>query len=196
MRTPEALDLRSFVAIEIPEAIRRLVSSRVERIAGTLPPARWVRPGNYHLTLRFLGEVEESRLRDLQSALLPVFSRTAPFSLQVGSAGAFPVGKPARVAWLGVVDDGSLGPLAAEVGRACEPFAERSEKRRFSAHLTLARCRRPWPMKAVDSWRAAFSESTIGNSFPVTHGVLMSSRLGRRGPGYEVIAALPIGENR
>ena len=184
--------MRLFVALEIPAGPARALSERAALLARELPPAKWVRRENLHLTMVFLGEVERDELEALDAALEAPFRRAAPFELAVGGAGTFPPRRPARVAWVGLAAPPALERLQAGVAEAASPFAERTpDRRRFHPHLTLGRCRRPWPRAAVERWRRGFDELDV-EPFAVDDGVLVESRLSPRGPAYRTLERYPM----
>lgn len=99
---------------------------------------RWTHPGNWHLTLRFLGNVPTPRISELTTALAQV--PFAPFMLAVGRAGAFPARGAPRVVWLGLARGGKeCASLAGAVNAALAPLGFAPENRPFAPHLTLAR---------------------------------------------------------
>lgn len=179
--------MRAFVAIEVPSTVREAIAIAIDDVRASLPPARWVDSMNFHLTLRFLGDIEETAIERLALLLEPVFLRHEPFELRIGHAGTFPPGRLARVAWLGLVDAEPLAPLAREVRNVTAAFVgERtnSRNRRFSPHLTVARCRRPWAEEAVHCWREGIP-GPLGEPFTVRRGSLMRSRLLPTGARYD-----------
>lgn len=178
--------------MEIPSAVRRLVSRSIAEVRPRLPDAQWVKAGAYHLTLHFLGEVEESLIIELSDQLRPVFEGHEQFSAQLGAGGTFPRGGRARIAWIGLEDPSPVVALALEVRAKCVAVGARREERAFRPHLTVARCRRPWPRSAAADWAAAFNKS-VGAPFAVSRGVLMSSQLGQGGARYDVVADYPLG---
>lgn len=184
--------MRSFVAIELPAAVRAELASRVAALRRQLPPARWVPTRNYHLTLRFLGDVEASQAAALAARLAVVFQRATPFELQLVDGGCFPPRRPARVVWAGLAAAPELVALQAEVERACaDELVLAPERRPYRPHLTVARCRRPWPPAAAERWRRGM-RGALGEAFAVREGVLMESRLGSGGAVYRARARLPL----
>lgn len=176
--------MRVFVGIALPEAVRDAVHEHVERQRRDLPSARWVNRENYHITLVFLGEREGSEAQQVESALAPVFGGSRPFVARLASAGAFPPQRPARVLWIGMERAAPLRELHSRVVAALPAgLATLEDRRPYHAHVTVARCKRPWPRAAVQRWVAALP-GAIGESFEVDRGVLFESRLHPDGARY------------
>ena len=130
---------RTFVALALPPAQRALLAGYLERCAALAPGFRWVPAESLHLTLRFLGTVEEPVLRAVAAQLAEI--RQAPFDARVGGLGTFG-GRRATVAWLGLPEGGEeAATLAAACEEACRRAGLEPEERRFRPHLTLARAR-------------------------------------------------------
>jgi 2'-5' RNA ligase len=188
--------MRLFVALPVPEAVRREVRRRAAGLRERLPRARWVDPDLIHVTLLFLGEVEPGPAAALAAAL---GSACAPFpamSLRLAGAGTFPAGRPARVAWVGVAAPAPLTDLQAAVAAAAratlgETRETAPDQRPYRPHVTLARCPSPWPRGAAEKFVAAFP-GEIGPPFAATAVVLVESRLSPRGPSYRNLAELPL----
>ncbi|MFN7962694.1 MAG: RNA 2',3'-cyclic phosphodiesterase [Thermoanaerobaculia bacterium] len=184
--------MRLFVAIELPEAVRRAVEARLAPLRGSLPKARWVRVENLHLTLVFLGEVEAERVPPFATELAAVFARHPPFSLGLKDGGAFPPRGPGRVIWLGVDAEAGLASLQREVAEAASSvLGLEPETRPFSPHLTLARAPEPWPRPAVERFSQSFAGS-LGPRFEVHEGLLMASELAPGGSRYRAVGHFPL----
>jgi 2'-5' RNA ligase len=138
--------MRCFVGLDFDEPTRRAVTHHARALEAALGPGArawsFSRPDSYHLTLKFLGAVEDARVPGIIEALRPVALATAPFAVTVAGLGAFPPHGPARIAWLGV-DRGRepLAALAGEVERVTVSLGFPAEERPFAAHCTLARAR-------------------------------------------------------
>ncbi len=184
--------MRLFVAVEVSGGWRdaaRAVRAAVDgRQAGL--PLRWVDPALMHLTLRFLGEVDEHALEPLQRELAAGVS-PVDVQLALGPAGTF--GAPGRttVAWLEVGGDGEgLRALAERVEAAVVAAGLPSEDRPLHPHVTLARVRRG----ASTRQRRAVAEVIAALEPPVAAGfrarsvALVRSHLGREGPRYETLS--------
>lgn len=190
--------MRLFVALEVPEGPRRQVEARVRKVRRELPPARWVDLANAHLTLVFLGAIDDARVDGLAAELARACATHRPFTLRLAGGGTYPPRRPARVAWVGV-DSGAgvaAGPelaalhagVAAAAGAALREYEP--EERPYHPHVTLARCPEPWSRSAAESFAAAFA-GPLGEPFTAARAVLVESRLGPGGARHREVASLP-----
>lgn len=176
--------MRLFIAIELPLEIKQGIARVQEQLRKSGADANWTRPEGIHLTLKFLGEVEEAKAAGIIEALNGACRGAGPLGLEIAGAGAFPNGKAPRVLWLGVTGDVvKLAALQASVEDAMANRGFEREERRFSPHLTLARIRFPkprdnWPQK-IESFR----DVNLGG-FEADHISLMKSELKREGAVY------------
>lgn len=109
--------------------------------AGSKVRASWVRPETMHLTLKFLGEVDEEDLELLTRALAGPSEKTAPFTLRSGALGAFPSMRRPRSLWLAIEESGELQALRELIEEALFNLGFKGDKKNFTPHLTLCRIR-------------------------------------------------------
>jgi RNA 2',3'-cyclic 3'-phosphodiesterase len=152
-------------------------------------PVKWVRPENIHLSLKFLGEVEETRAPELRTALQRVASGRAgssPLTLQISGFGVFPAYHRPHVLWAGVTPEPGLELLQHGVEQAFEPLGFPTEARAFRPHVTVARAAR----EAKPREFAGLEELLRGVDFNETVSVanldLMQSTLRPEGSVYQV----------
>jgi 2'-5' RNA ligase len=131
--------LRLFVGIAFPPELKL----RLSLLCGGVAGARWVDAGNFHLTLRFIGEVDEGTAADIDEALSRLKARR--FTLQLAGAGLFGNGKP-RQLWVGVEREPVLCTLQRKIEQALIRAGLPPEPRKFSPHVTLARLREASPL--------------------------------------------------
>ena len=135
--------IRTFVAIEMPGLVRQALAATVSHLSHLDDRVRWVAPENIHLTLKFLGDVEESGLQGVTRAVESVAARSGPFTLKTVAAGGGPHASKARVVWIHVGGDlDALSELQSGIEAASEELGFPREKRKFLPHLTLGRARR------------------------------------------------------
>jgi 2'-5' RNA ligase len=130
--------VRLFIAIQIPDEIRSQFAALLKEFRVIAPQAKWVRPENLHVTLKFLGETESSKLTALQNALSTVVCERS-VALEFHGLGFFPNEKRPRVFWAGMQSSPNLQSLAASLDRAVHKLGFPLEDRPFAPHLTLAR---------------------------------------------------------
>jgi RNA 2',3'-cyclic 3'-phosphodiesterase len=131
--------LRLFVGIPFPPELKL----RLSQLCAGLPGAKWVDPGNFHLTLRFIGEVGEDLAADIDAALSRL--RARPFVLQLAGTGVFGNGGAARSLWVGVERNPPLAALRDKIEQALVRTGLPPEPRKFAPHVTLARLKYPAP---------------------------------------------------
>ncbi len=170
--------MRLFIAVPIPEDLRQSAAA----FAKTLPQdaVRLVKPENMHLTLKFLGEIDESKLSNVISALSGI--SFVCFVCTFKGIGAFPDEAHPKVVWIGVESNKRLEMLASLVANAVHEFG--GDDKPFSAHLTLARVN-----ATSDSFSPFFNKTRAVelSGFPVSQFELIQSTLGPSGPTYSVL---------
>ena len=134
---------RVFVAIELDTASAGSIARLVQGLKAKLPDVRWSRPEQLHLTLKFIGEVDNRELPQFCEALREACAGIDAFSLELGGLGAFPKNKPPRVVWVAAEDpQGVLGTLAERLDERMSALGIPRENRAFTPHLTLGRVSR------------------------------------------------------
>ncbi len=159
---------RAFLALEVPAAVKTQLAAAQENLRRELPRARWTRPDGWHLTLKFLGEV----------------------NVRLGGTGFFPSKERPRVAWVGGAADGAES-IVAEVERAAEAAGFPRERRPWSIHLTQARLKARWPSAAVDRF-LEWGETLDLEAFDCREVVLFESDLQPGGAVYTALERLPL----
>jgi 2'-5' RNA ligase len=173
---------RLFTAIEIPADIGQSLAM----LRGGLPGARWIEPESYHLTLRFIGDVDGIMAQEIAVLLGQV--RRAPFELTLNGLDSFGGRKP-RAVYAGVKPIPALLELQAEHERLCQRLGQEAE-RKFTPHVTLARLRQSTSRDVAD-YLAPRADFRAG-PFPVTQFVLFSSRDSVGGGPYVEEAVYPL----
>ena len=174
---------RLFTALEIP----REAALSLSLLRGGLSGARWIDIENYHLTLRFIGDVEGHVADDIANALDRV--RRPSFTLTLSGVGAFGQKKPHAV-WAGVAASPDLNALQAEIDRIFQRLGVAADPRKFMPHVTLARLRNSSPADVARYLSARGNFSAL--PFRVGRFVLMSSRDSVGGGPYIVEEAWPL----
>lgn len=176
--------IRLFVAIDLPETVR----DRLGAFCAGVPGARWVDPANFHLTLRFIGEVDNPVADDIAAALSAV--HVPRFDLWLRDVGLFGRGRGVRALWAGVDPAEGLVRLQGKVENAVCAAGLARETRKFSPHVTLARLRGASASR-LQRFVAAHSGFMAG-PIPVERFTLYSSFLSSSGAIHTPEASYPL----
>ncbi len=175
--------IRAFICFEISERLRTYLAQIIEGGRKLHERVSWTRPGNIHLTLKFLGNITEEQRRGLEGALAELAATQAPFSVRIDRLGAFPNFRRPRVFWAGSsAANPQLVQFAAQVERAAEQFGFAREERPFTPHLTIGRAKSPSVAATVAYLRNIEFEP---HEFACKEVILMRSRLHPQGAIYE-----------
>ncbi len=130
--------MRVFVAIDVPEEVRRALGEFIAKLGKTCRGARWVRTEAMHITLKFIGEVSEDTAGRIYQALAGIRA-VGPIEIRFRETGFFPNANHPRVFWAGRETPPALAELATAIDQRLEPLGIAREARPFKPHLTLAR---------------------------------------------------------
>jgi 2'-5' RNA ligase len=185
--------IRSFLAIELPKPILR----KIEEVQGDLrlthADVRWVSPEKIHLTLKFFGNIEESRIDSIFKSIEELLQNTLPFSLKVRGVGAFPQMKNPRVIWMGLVEEGEvLTSLQKQIETQLEKIGFQPEDRPFHPHLTLGRMRSSRGKEELAGRMEKHKEEEFGD-LQVERVVLFKSDLKPTGPIHTPLGDVKLG---
>jgi 2'-5' RNA ligase len=180
--------MRLFVAIDLSAEVVAALDRLVGRLRATAR-INWSRPGNLHLTTKFVGEWPQDRLTEMTAALGELTTRP-PIPIEVGGLGFFPNAQAPRVFWAGVHAAPGLAELARDTERALERLGVPSERRSFSPHLTLARIKTPVPLDALRQAIAGTQPAEFG-AFTADRFFLYQSTLQPSGSVYTRLAEFP-----
>jgi len=135
--------IRCFLAFELPVDIKRIIMAISEDVRQLPLNVRWVNVTNIHLTIVFIGNVQEEQIRPIQDIVKDVCQGYGPFNIGIKGIGLFGSKRNPRVLWIGL--DGAIDRMACfrdDLQKKLRPFGIKEEKRRFKPHLTLGRFRK------------------------------------------------------
>ena len=183
---------RTFIALALPAALGAKLTRLQALLEPQVPTARWTRTEPLHLTLAFLGDVDDTDLHKVCKAVGMATAPFPPFELQLESVGAFPSASRPRVLWAGLTaeNDSPLFPLQRAIVKQVAAVGYRPDDARFTPHVTLGRIksdrRGPQPpdltaiLEPYQTWS--------GGAFAVTEVVTFASTLTPEGPVYAPLA--------
>ena len=181
--------MRCFVAIPVSARLRAAVVRLQDELRRAGADVRWEKEENFHLTLKYLGEMDEGQVRAIRAELLDEAGRRAPFTLEYAGMGAFLDQGLPRVVWIGGSDD--VRDLAAAVELHAEAAGVPREGRPYTAHLTIGRVRSGRNAEALLAAIEERKSVPIGTD-RVESIVLMRSTLNPAGSIYEEVARFPL----
>jgi 2'-5' RNA ligase len=176
--------IRLFIGLDFPQNAR----DRLALLCSGLQGARWTPPENLHLTLRFIGEIDEPEAEILHSELGRV---SAPgFTLTLSGLDIFASGKKPRSLWTGALADPALTLLQGRVESACGRAGLAGDPRKFKPHVTLARLK-DTPQAKLASYLAERGLFRLG-PIAIKDFVLFESKLSSQGSSYTALARYPL----
>lgn len=184
--------MRLFIAINFPDAMRKRLWDETAPLREVGYPIKWVDADNIHMTVKFLGDVDVSRIDDVRAGLVKAVGDTKQFCLPMGQFGAFPSPKRPRVLWVGCENLPVLELLVDAVEREMLQLDFEPEKggHAFRPHVTIGRVRRDARPAAIRGLAKRLEGLEFFEEPPVDSVDLMRSRLGSQGPRYERLGAV------
>ncbi|HEX7736610.1 MAG TPA: RNA 2',3'-cyclic phosphodiesterase [Ktedonobacteraceae bacterium] len=187
---------RTFIALELDAAQQRFLENVIGQGKHLLPDLRWVDPTGIHLTLAFLGELNDERLALASEASTRTSEGSRPFAYRLSGLGTFGPPRQPRVLWMGVSEPtGALQVVYQTLARELEQRGFETEKRPFSPHLTLARIKAPLTPEQVQILQQLLARYQFASpTYRVTHLYVMKSELSSSNARYTCLQASPFPE--
>lgn len=182
--------MRLFLAINLSDELRSGVAVAAAPLRTVAPDVRWTSDARLHLTLKFLGEQDESRRTDIDQTMRSVASRHSPSEVLVSGMGAFPCSKRPRILWIGVERSPRLELLAHDVESAFERIGFEPEGRPFRPHITLGRLRERATVEDARTLARTSKRVEFEGSLPILSIDLMQSR--PDGAAYHLLSSAPL----
>ena len=171
--------MRAFLAIEIPRDLRKYLEKVIAGMAARLKGVRWVREEGLHITLKFLGEIDQDLTGRIRDNIAAIGSDYSPFTASIKGIDAFPGKKRARVVVAGLEEGAeTIKRIFADVEKGLLELNMEPEAREYTPHITLGRARIPLPLPDRDI------VPLEKKRFPVERVVLFESTLTREGAIY------------
>ncbi len=189
---------RTFIALEMNKAAQDHLADVIRRVGHVLPTVRWVDPVGIHLTLAFLGELDDAQLAEVIQVAEAVAGRMPAFSYRLSHLGIFGPPRQPRVIWLGIDEpSGALRLLQRTLQQELLRHNFELDDKPFSPHLTLARVKNPLPPVEQRQLQAMLDKPhqqkvASTHSYPVTNIEVLKSELSREGAYYTVLRTCPL----
>jgi len=186
--------IRTFVAVDLAAGVKARLTALQEQLGRTGAGVKWTRPDNIHLTLLFLGEVEELEVVSICRVVQQRARRHAPFGIDVAGLGAFPNARRPKILWAGITDGAAeLRALHTDLEEGLLDLGcYRREDREYTPHLTLGRLSHD---DRAAGWGPVLAEHADwqGGSTPVDEVLVMASEMRKGGPEYTVLGRGALG---
>ncbi len=184
--------MRLFIALNLPEKERLQIHRAAAPLREAGFPIRWLEPDEFHLTLKFLGEVRSDLVPVAEGVVDRVAQETRELTLQIGGFGAFPTIRRPRVVWIGVEPSPALRCLKQDLEWGLARHGFERETRAFHPHVTIGRADEEsgaGSFRGLDERAAAITHRTRVSARTVD---LVRSQLSRQGPRYVVLRESPL----
>lgn len=178
-------DIRVFISIEIPD--KGCLDGPLSYLKG-VKGVRTSPPEQIHITLRFIGDVDESRVDDIEDCVARAVEGVRPFTVRVSGAGAFPKRERPSVVWIGASPQREMAAIAGRIGDNLRAAGVDFDTKPFKFHITVGRCRGPADLRGFFD---TFSDSEF-TSFDCGEVLIMRSVLGPAGAKHTVLRRVPI----
>ncbi len=179
--------IRCFIAINLPRELKEHIHASIKDIKAIGHGIKWVDKENLHITVKFLGDVNTANIERISNTLADVAGKTAAFELRIDHFGVFPSERKPRVLWVGCENEEPYIRLAGSVDEALSRLGFEMEKKKPTAHVTIARCK--FPKEATDVVQRLSSKSFQPINLFVDSVQLMRSTLTPKGAIYEIISS-------
>ncbi|HLZ81222.1 MAG TPA: RNA 2',3'-cyclic phosphodiesterase [Ktedonobacteraceae bacterium] len=190
---------RTFIALALDESLQLYLDGIMHRMARELPDLRWVDSRGMHLTLAFLGELNDQQVSEAINATELAARTVSPFVYRLSHPGIFGSPDRPRIIWIGVDESsGTLINLHQQLNQELERHGFAIDTRPFSPHLTLSRVKAPLKVEEQQSLRRILAGKDFQSASPicyVQHISVMKSELSRTGASYTCLRNVSLGPN-
>lgn len=185
--------MRCFIAIDFPEEIKKEFRKILEVVSPLSKDVKWVPIENIHVTIKFLGEVEDTLIQKISQRLIEVSCRHNPFSIEIKGVGMFPNERRPNVLWVGINKPEPLTNLYQDIEDSLIDLGFSKEKREFSPHVTIGRVKNPKNITPVIKTLNEYRDKVFGIA-TITDFFLMKSILLPLGAKYSKLSTFKLTE--
>lgn len=185
------MNLRCFIAIVIPDSLKKQIIEMTDLLKKYDADIKWVNPENIHLTLKFLGNTPQSLLTKINETINEAVLPYSPFYIKIYGTGVFPNKKHPRVIWIGIKDPEILINLRNAIEQSISSLGYQKDEKEFKPHLTLGRVRSQKGIMHIINNLEDFKDKDFGSIY-VDNIKLMKSDLKPKGAEYTCLYDIPI----
>jgi 2'-5' RNA ligase len=175
--------MRVFIAIDLPPFIKDRIGEVIAKLQECNVDAKWVKPTNLHLTLKFLGEVDKEKIEEIKMVMENISNKFYNFKISFKGFGFFPSGNNPRVFFIATTAEETLKQISIQCEEELEKIGFKKENR-FKSHITLARLRK---RRNIDCLKKRLKDISLKETCLLKEITLFKSTLTKEGPIYEEI---------
>jgi 2'-5' RNA ligase len=183
--------MRIFVGIKLDDRVQKEIESFLKPFKKISSPLRWVKPGNVHLTLKFIGEVSDDQYSHIERRLSDTEFAAGPIELKLSGCGKFGKGDSLNIFWIGVDPDPTLTEIYDRIETSLAKAGIEKENRPFKPHLTVGRNKKNVNFKSFFRLMEENNDRLV-SQFTVSHFQVFKSQLRPEGPVYTVLKEIPL----
>ncbi len=188
--------MRTFISVELTTEIKQKISELINKLGGGETAIKWGKAENLHITLKFLGNVEDNKIENLIELASKAVAGTGSFKAKFKGVGTFPGGSNPRIIWVGTDEGGDkLCNLAKNLEETLSNAGYKSEEREFRPHITIGRIKGKTGLDKLKEKLLAHKESEFGEAL-IDRIHVMKSTLTPKGPLYEKIQPLDLARGK
>jgi 2'-5' RNA ligase len=185
------MSIRSFIAVQLSDELKTGIGNSITIFKKTGADVKWIKPENLHITLKFLGNIEEDQIGPIASHISDIALKHANFNFTLIGTGAFPDYRRARVLWIGIRDHNHLLSVVRDIENSMEREGFDRDRRPFSPHITIGRVRSPRGIDKLTAELVKYRNMDFGTqSAGSIH--LIKSVLKPGGAEYSTISSAPL----
>ena len=183
------MTFRAFIAVEVP--VSQELEDFSKAIKGTDAPLKIVNLAKVHITMKFLGDTDESLVPEIEEVMKNAISGIQPFTMKLKGSGAFPNLNRISVVWAGMENADALGEIARKIDTGLATLGFQPERRKFSPHVTIARVKGSKNKERLADTITQFQNKEFGE-IPVDKIILKKSVLTPQGPIYSDVVRVKL----
>jgi 2'-5' RNA ligase len=184
--------MRIFVGIKIDDKSKKSIDEVLNDFKKIATPVKWVKPENIHLTLKFIGEISPEKYQQIEEILTENTVSIKSFNLQISGFGKFGQGDNINIIWAGIKRSENLDNLFTWIEESLSKIGIDKEKRKFKAHITLARNKKRFNFKPIINLIEKYSDQFV-SQFQVESFQIYQSQLSNIGPTYQILKEIKLG---
>ncbi|MGD2086174.1 MAG: RNA 2',3'-cyclic phosphodiesterase [Candidatus Aminicenantes bacterium] len=185
--------MRVFIGIKLDERVHEEIEKFLEPFKKIASPIRWVRPGNVHVTLKFIGEVPEEKYTKIEKRLSEAEFDTGPFDLRLAGCGKFGRGNTLNIFWIGIAPSDPLTRVFKKIENTLAKIGIEKENRPFKPHITVGRNKKNFNFKSLFNLIEENNQRLV-SEFNVSHFQVFKSQLRPEGPIYTILKEIPLAQ--